>query len=555
MKVLSASMAVASGLVLFLHIGCQSGGVPQTGSQTNWLRACDATSPCGDLVCVCGTCTLSCDDALDCGGLGSDSCVVATDAGVTAACDGQIATTGMCLPKCDDEPCPDGAACVAGVCVAPREASAQLTIDPSVRHQTLIGFGASLGLDEDFIVGHPEKEAIYDAMFSGTGFNFVRLRNRFRGDNADDLAAASEILRAAEERMGELPTLFFMSGSPPPTLKANGASFCANADPDCTLARNQDGDFDYAAYAEYWRSSLEAYAALGIVPDFVSMQNNPDWIPPDEGSVEACRFLPQEGTATVETADGPVEAQFPGYLEALTAVRAAVDTLPDDYVFAGPETSQVATFEQYEDALAEVQSLSYHLYESDVSDVPIEELRAIRDLGQERDQPIIQSEMRAPAIDTAVLAHHALVDGGSSAYLQLGFVVPTDDEEFGTLIAADDTTFRKHPTYFALSHFARFTQKGWVRVEAEADSARVLASAWLSPDENSLTVVLINNQAEPINVQVPLPDDLPQPLENTTVIRTVFDGLEELVDLGNLPEGGVVRLPPNSIVTVTASAE
>ena len=554
MKVLSASFALVSGLALFLPLGCQS-GTPQVGSQTNWLRACDSPAACGDLVCVCGTCTLSCDDALDCGGVGSDSCIAATDSGVTAACDGKSATTGMCLPRCEDEPCPDGTECVAGVCVAPREASVVVDIDTSIRHQTLIGFGASLALDEDVIVGHPQKNAIYDAMFSESGFNMVRVRNRYRGDNPDDLEPAREILQAAEERLGRPPAIYLMSGSPPSELKANGANFCANSDPDCTLIRDPNGAFDYAGYAEHWRSSLEAYASVGIYPDFVSIQNNPDWIPPGDGSVEACRFLPEEGSATVETADGPVEAEFPGYREALQAVIAAVDTLPDSYTFTGPETSEVASFAQYQEVVADVDALSFHLYETEVSQIPLAELRAIRSLGDDRDQTIIQSEMLAPGIETAVLAHHALVDGGSAAYLQLGFVVPTDDETFGALIGADDTTFRKHPAYFALSHFARFTDAGWVRVDVSADSDQVLSSGWMSPDEDALTIVLINNHEQPVNVEVALPQNSAEPLERTTVTRTVFDGLEEMVELGSLPAGGVVRLPAKSVVTVAASAE
>ncbi len=553
MKAIFIAVALLGGVLTFLP-GCRSES-PQVGSQTNWLRACDSPDACGELVCVCGTCTLGCDDTSDCGGLGAESCMLADDTAVTAACDGRRATIGMCLPSCVDESCPEGTSCVAGACVASRNATTSVVVNLDDQYQTLFGFGASLSLDEDFIVGHPEKERIYDAMFSESGFEFVRVRNRFRGDNAADLEAAQEIIDAAEDRLGRRPRIFMTAGSPPPELKANGVAFCNNTDPDCTLSRNDAGDFDYAGFAEHWRASLEAYAGVGIVPDFVSIQNNPDWLPPDEASVEACRFLPEEGVTTVSTPDGPVEAPFPGYLEALNATMASVDSLPDDYVFSGPETSEVSTFMTYADVLSGVGSLAFHFYQTDPQDVPLEDLEAIQQLAEQRGDSVIQSEMSATALETALLAHHALARANSSGYLQLGFVVATDDEEFGTLIAADDTSFEKRPAYYALAHFARFTEPGWRRVRAESGSEGVLSTAWLSPEENAASLVLINGQDNAMDVEVVLPTQLVSSREHTNVIRTVFPGIERMAELGPLPENSVVRVPGQSMVTVTATSE
>jgi hypothetical protein len=295
---------------------------------------------------------------------------------------------------------------------------------------------------------------------------------------------------------------------------------------------------------------------VGIVPDFLTKQTNPDWLPPGEGPVEARRSLPEEGVGTVENSDGTtLEAPFPGYQEALAAVVAAVQTLPDEYTFSGPETSDVTKFDQYSQVLDDVNSLSFHLYETDPLDVPLDALDAVRTLGEDRGLPIIQSEMSANGIDTALLAHHALVDGGSSAYLQLGFVVATDDEEFGTLIAADDTSFSKHPAYYALSHFARYTASGWTRIEIQSEPVEVLNSAWLSPDGDVMTIVLVNGKDSSVNVEVLVPEELETMLENMTVTRTVFGGIERMVDLGPLSRDSVVRLPAGSIVTIATRNE
>jgi hypothetical protein len=68
-------------------------------------------------------------------------------------------------------------------------------------------------------------------------------------------------------------------------LKANGKEDCAG-DRDCTLAK-ENGRFVYEKFADFWRDSLVHYAQLGIVPDWVSIENEPSFIPL---SWEGCKF-------------------------------------------------------------------------------------------------------------------------------------------------------------------------------------------------------------------------------------------------------------------------
>ena len=58
----------------------------------------------------------------------------------------------------------------------------------------------------------------------------------------------------------------------------------------CTLAK-VNGGYNYAGFAQYWYDSLNAYAALGVRPDFISLQNEPDFTPNGYGG---CRFDPAE---------------------------------------------------------------------------------------------------------------------------------------------------------------------------------------------------------------------------------------------------------------------
>src|SRR5690606_584833 len=169
---------------------------------TNWLMECSSTTECGELECVCGACTLPCDAELQCAGLDGASCVGESDPGAVALCGGQTPPSSLCLPLCGTTTCDAQESCIAGVCVPDRESDAEVSVDLSTQHQTLLGFGASLAYMDDEIASHSQRESLFDVMFSDSGFEVLRMRNRFEGDNSDDLQAASEILAAATARLG-----------------------------------------------------------------------------------------------------------------------------------------------------------------------------------------------------------------------------------------------------------------------------------------------------------------------------------------------------------------
>ncbi len=531
-----------------------SPGAPQTGSQTNWLSHCETSADCGDLECLCGTCTARCSEDAACASTpGASSCVAKSEAGAAAACDGEAPSFGLCLPRCEDGACASGSKCVAEVCVPALAPTAHVSLDPTVKHQTLIGFGASLGYTEEAIASHPAKAELFDAMFVESGFDVLRIRNRFEGDNAADLSITSEIVAEAEGRLGRKPQLFLTSGSPPAALKQNGDRYCGNADTTCTLVRDTNGGFDYAGFAEYWRASLEAYEAAGLHPDFVSIQNNVDWLPPDETSFEACRFLPEEATVPVQQPDGStVDAEFPGYADALAAVQSATSSL-GTFAFAAPEVGSVVMLSGYADSLPSDSfgAFALHFYGTDPTNIDTEALEGLKGLAAESDKPIIQSEMQADGFDTAVLAHHALTSLGAAAYLQQGFVSDEMDDTAWTLIGTDGTSIVLLPAYHALAHFARHTDPGWVRVDSTSDTSPLLVSAWVSPDETSVTVVLVNSGSTPIDAEVSPSESFDGLLAGAQVTRTSFDGDERSAELGALTADRVVRIPSHAIVTLS----
>lgn len=537
-----------------LVLGACSPSGPQVGSQTNWLRACDSTDECGGLECICGVCTLPCAE-LACGELPDSACVASTETGAIAVCGGSAPPSGLCLPRCDEESCPAGTSCLAGVCAPTGTPSARVTLDLSARHQTLVGLGASLAYSDDVIADHAQREALYDLVFRDGGFDALRFRNRYETDD-DDLSATAEIIEAATERLGRRPFLFMSSATPPAALKANASRVCEGGDAACTLSTVDDGGFDYAGFANYWRSAFEAYAALGIVPDYFSIQNHPNLVYAEEHRGEACRFLPEEGTASVTIDGEPTDVDYPGYREALEAVTASIADLEEVPRAAVAETTGLVTVGEYVPPLdpTTFQAIAFHMYGVDTTTPNVEALENVRALSEELGIPAFQTEIQAEGFETAVLAHHAFASAGGSLYLQNDLVTTSLDAPPLSLVLLRDEGVQPQDPFHALAHYAKGTDPGWVRIDAEGDSSQLLSSAWLAPEEDALTVILINVGSDELRVEVALPEDVRAAYPQTQVTRTGFDGLERQVSLGELPANGVVHLPTRAIVTLQLTA-
>lgn len=541
---------VATYVLLLTSAACSPTGGPQTGTQTNWLRVCAADKDCDPSTqCLCQTCTQIPDDDA-CSDLPEASIVASDEDGAIALCGGsQAAVEELCLIRCDDGTCPRGTSCVAGVCTPARDATLTVSIDRSIRYQSMLGFGAGLGYIQDEIVSHPRKKALFDAMFKSSGFEILRLRNQYVQDGSNDLSSIVEIVEAASDRIGHRPTVMLSSSSPPANLKENGATYCSGNPDECTLNRADDGGFNYAGLAEHFVGSLEAYSSEGITVDYLSIQNNPNWVPPTGTSIESCLFLPHEGMTTVVVDGREVEVELPGYSEALNAVLEAIEDLPSQPKIAGPETTGAKSSVDYvsELDLKNLDALAHHLYGIDPFNPLTDALQALARAGQENDIPLLQSEMAGDGLETALLAQESLVDSQSSMYLQTGFVAPAGlaEPDEKALIGLSDTDFVLQDPYYALKHFAQNIKNGWSRVEAQLDRDSVRVSAWISPDGEDLAIVLVNPQTVEEVVELDMDD-----LAEMEIARTVFTGVERFADLGMLAPGDTFTLPASSMVTL-----
>jgi glucuronoarabinoxylan endo-1,4-beta-xylanase len=425
---------------------------------------------------------------------------------------------------------------------------ARVRVDTSMRHQTLLGFGATIYKGAYQLAQHPKRDAINTALFSESGIDILRLRNHYGYTGEEDLSNDLGVVSTAAQYMGRKPTIFLSSWSPPAALKANGASECQGSPDTCTLAKMADGSFDYAGFANHWRDSLEAYASVGITADYIGIQNDPDWVPTDVRR-EACRFLPTEGTAKISLADGGnVEIQYPGFAQALEAVVQRLSGVASPPKIAAPEASQLGTVADYVRSLdpAHVDAIAHHTYGTNPEAVDAGAFAALGQLGQEYQRPLLQTEMKSDGFGTAILMHYTLAVEGASAYLQNDFVdsVSGGDPMAFVSLTADDFTLEL--PFHAMSHYAARTDPGWVRVDAISEADTLLASAWLSPQGDALTIVLVNTGSTVLDAAI---DPADEGWTTSEVRRTAFQGIERSARLG-VDGGRSVRVPGHGMVTV-----
>ena len=291
------------------------------------------------------------------------------------------------------------------------EREALVSLVPATRYQTLEGFGAAVAWYQDMIVGGVSDE-LYSFLFPELGLDILRFRNRFeRSDDRDaNLGAEVEIFERATKALGERPKLMLSSWSPPAALKQNGKERCFGND-DCTL-KKENGQFVYEEFADWWVRSLDHYKSLGLAPDYISIQNEPDFIP---GDWEGCKFVPTETD------------QYPGYGKALAAVHARLREFSPRPKLLGPEMLGIHydRVPKYLAGLDEslLDGLAHHIYESGADgiwdwrdpgpDSFVDEMLSVRAATK---LPLYQTEFNTDqdkgvdgGFETAWLVHHTMV--------------------------------------------------------------------------------------------------------------------------------------------------
>lgn len=441
---------------------------------------------------------------------------------------------------------------------------AHLTIDVGTQYQTLIGFGAAVAWYGNAITGFASDAPINDLAFHDLGLDVLRLRDRYGRLDPNNSSALTEevtILQRATASLGHPPKILLSSWSPPASLKASGRENCSDNDvnngSNCTLLKDANG-FVYDQFARYFVDSLEYYADAGIVPDYLSIQNEPNYVP---NGWEGCYF------------SGTESATFPGYDKALSAVRTALASVTDAPALIGPETISLdnGALDEYVSTATHglYDGAAHHLYSGTAWREPDSQQSRMRDAKQTAGNlPLFQTEFDTQnatgtegGFETAWVIHNSLAIEGLSTFLYWGLVwsgSPTQSPSGGLIwVTRDQTTktssFQLRDHYYAMRHFARFTDPGYVRVDASSTLASVRVSAYLAPDSSQLTLVLLNVGSK----EAPVTLDAPTAYSgnHTVAYRTVFrpadpDAAEYWVQQEGFDLAQPFTLPSRSVLTV-----
>lgn len=417
-------------------------------------------------------------------------------------------------------------------------------IDPSVTYQEMTGFGGSLTWYADRITSSPQKNQICQLLFEDLGMDIVRFKNNYypmgypavkitdvmENTAIKTLYTVTDELSTIARQINPAIQTMVSSWTPPSALKSN------NNLREGTL-KKENGAFMYEAFAEYWNDVLDH---LSVQPDYISIQNEPGWITPDW---ETCEWRP------TETND------FPGYVNAFDAVYNKISTRTNPPKMLGPEAENIGysgklggnTFALFSDPLKNKPHLAayaYHTYNFPASALIAQtkaDLNMIRDSYGNR--PCIMTEYsNFTWLNTAWFIIQNLNEANASGYLY--WLMAWHDGNSDSMIKLSSSgTYSLTPFYYVMKHFAKETDKGYVRINILAPGAPM--SAFIDPTGKKITVVAVNPTIEEVNVEFEV---LNRTVQSIRAVQT--DAVANYKETMPVSTHKYIVLKPKSVTTV-----
>jgi glucuronoarabinoxylan endo-1,4-beta-xylanase len=430
-------------------------------------------------------------------------------------------------------------------------------IDANITHQTIEGFGGAIAFYNNWITAHPYKQEMYTDMFQGLNLGILRLGNWFRYQGTVNFDPdTAEIVSNANRVLGHPVAIEMSSWSPPDFLKSNGTTTGGG-----TLVMT-NGGFAYTQFADYWYDSLMWYKTNGIVPTWISIQNEPDW----SVSYDSCAFHPTE-----DTMNG---TNYASYAKALDATYQRLNSLPSPPKVLAPEVvgigyNDVQNYAAYMNSNS-FYGVAHHLYHGgspDSADSFIPALESLTNVFP--DKPKFQTEYgETDMLQTALLINHCMTVENACAYIFWSLDWPVGGpalvqqenpwNQSSWTNAPPGTPTQSHgywltPEYYAMKHFSCFITSGFKRVETPGNDPNLRLSAYLSPDSRRLVEVMINPNSTAFAVTNTINGFT---IGSSMVYQTVGTNaqISQFASLGSAPANLQWSLPGYSITTVVFDA-
>src|ERR1039457_5942978 len=388
--------------------------------------------------------------------------------------------------------------CVLTTLVAMPVHAATTMINPATTYQTIEGLGGATCFWVGNLTGHPYKMEIYTNIFAGLNLSMLRLGDWYRYQSSIKTfdSAAFDVVANGNRVVGYPVSVYMSSGAPPTFLKSNGQTGNGG-----TLIYT-NGGFAYTNFAQYWYDSIQAYQSNGVSLTWASIQNEPDWA----AGYDSCIFHPTE-----DTVNG---TNYASYSKALDAVYNKLTNLPSPPKLLAPEPVHIS----YNDLVNYAATMNansfygvaHHLYGDGDStgDSFLSSISSATNVFPSKPHFMTEYGDVADRIECANLIHDCLVVEQVSGYNHWSLVWPGTT---GGLIQIENpyasqstwtnappgTPTQSHgwwysPSYWSMKHFSYFINPAYRRVSAVDNDNNVRTSAFLSPDNLRLVVVLIN---------------------------------------------------------------
>lgn len=392
-----------------------------------------------------------------------------------------------------------------------------ITFDSSTTYQTIDGFGGSIAFFGNWITNHEYKTDIYDLLFSELKPSVLRLRNHYDTDN--EFQTSSELMDtdrehvdAAKERLGSNFDILMSSWSPPKNRKASGEIVGVEDFTLNTMKKTKAGAWNYSWMARHWLNSLLAYESLGVVPRWVSIQNEPDYT---EVGLPSCLLAEEESDV------------YPSYFKTLRKTSTWLADRGINVTLIGPESTGFDSFIDSGSAEDRLSIVANHLYKAGDQftdenffsnlEAQLEAGRAIAEArGYEKmymtEFANLAQYETSNVLDFAKVMYMTLTTGHASMYLNWDLMWGEGFGE-GTLMLVENpfdtaswTTTQGYyttPAFWWFSHFTRYVRPGSVRVGCNLSEGLVdILAMCFKGEGDAFTMIIINLSLTRIDINL-----------------------------------------------------
>jgi glucuronoarabinoxylan endo-1,4-beta-xylanase len=418
-------------------------------------------------------------------------------------------------------------------------------------YQQLEGFGGAGCYDTPSLPSHSERETVYDLLFDELGIDVYRVRNTY-GYDSSNITASKTIIAAAKLRNPDLK-IQASAWSPEASLKSGGSTTGG------TLAGGPS-NYVYDDYAQWWYDSIVEWASdgNGVQFEYISIQNEPGIVT----GYDSCKFRPTEDPC------------YAGYDQAFEAVYNKLNAemgssmpkmlAPETMGITGGSEGGAAAYIDALDAIGQIDHVygfAHHLYSDGSGSYynPDDKIPAMEtfaaDYGDYYNKPLLQTEYAdqmgwTDAMCTARHINNTLVYEGVTSYYYWS-IFRYGANAGGVVTLTSSTTYLIRPTFYAVKHYAYFTDPGWYVVDSSTDdSTNLRISAFKNPSNDELVIVIINiSSTTSIDLSLTLNGFSPGESEMHQTTSSAYWS-----DIGDFNPSSPVPLPAESITTIALMA-